>query len=77
MKPNVLIVEDDFLLAANLEDVVQEDLLAEPIGVSTVAQALEIIPDGVQFAVLDIEVRDGQTFSVAFLGMTADYCLPI
>ena len=44
---------------------VQEDLLATPIGVSTVAEALEIIPDGIEFAVLDIEVRDGQSYQVA------------
>lgn len=65
MKPHVLILEDDFLMAANLEEVVQEDLRAQPIGVSTVAEALEILPDGIEFAVLDIEVRDGQSFQVA------------
>ena len=48
-----------------MEEVVQEDLRARPIGVSTVAEALEIIPDGIRFAVLDIEVRDGQSFAVA------------
>ena len=65
MKPHVLILEDDFLMAANLEEVVQEDLRAKPIGVSTVTEALEIIPDGIVFAVLDIEVRDGQSYQVA------------
>ena len=65
MKPQVLILEDDFLMAANLEEVVQEDLGARPIGVSTIAEALEILPDGIEFAVLDIEVRDGQSYQVA------------
>lgn len=64
MKPHVLILEDDFLIAANLEDVVQEDLLAEPISVSTVAEALTIIPD-IEFALLDVEVRDGNSYKVA------------
>jgi DNA-binding LytR/AlgR family response regulator len=65
MKPHVLIVEDDFLLAANLEDIVQQDLNAEPIGVSTVSEALKIIPDNLALAFLDIEVRDGKSYPVA------------
>lgn len=44
MKSHVLSLEDDFLLAAHLEEVVQDDLNANAIGVSTVAAALEIIP---------------------------------
>ena len=65
MKPHVLILEDDFLLAANLEELVQDDLHAEPIGVSTVAEALQILPDDVDFALIDIEVRDGKSYPVA------------
>ena len=47
MKPHVLILEDDFLSAALLEEVVQDDLNAQPIGVSTVEEALKILPDDV------------------------------
>jgi DNA-binding LytR/AlgR family response regulator len=65
MKPHVLILEDDFLLAANLEEVVQEDLKATSIGVSTVAEALKIIPDDIALAFIDIEVRDGKSYPVA------------
>ena len=65
MKPHVLILEDDFLLAANLEEVVQDDLHADPIGVSTVSEALKIIPDDIALAFLDIEVRDGKSYPVA------------
>jgi two-component SAPR family response regulator len=65
MKPHVLILEDDFLSAAHLEEVVQDDLNAQPIGVSTVAEALKILPDDVNLALLDIEVRDGKSYSVA------------
>ena len=65
MKPHVLILEDDFLLAANLEELVQDDLNAEPIGVSTVAEALKVLPDEVDLALIDIEVRDGKSYKVA------------
>jgi two-component SAPR family response regulator len=65
MKPHVLILEDDFLLAAHMEEIVQDDLNGEPIGVSTVAEALEIIPDDIVMAFLDIEVRDGKSYPVA------------
>jgi DNA-binding LytR/AlgR family response regulator len=65
MKPLVLILEDDFLIAANLEDVVQDDLDAEPIGVSTVSEALTIIPGDIALAFLNIEVRDGKSYAVA------------
>ena len=65
MKPHVLILEDDFLQAAHLEDVVQEDLKGQAIGVSTVFDALKSIPDGLALAFLDIEVRDGLSYAVA------------
>jgi two-component SAPR family response regulator len=65
MKPHVLILEDDFLMAANLGEVVQEDLNAEPIGVSSVAEALNILPDAVDLALIDIELRDGKSYPVA------------
>ena len=65
MKSHVLILEDDFLQAANLEVVVQYDLDGDPIGVSTVSEALQIIPDDIALALLDIEVRDGKSYPVA------------
>jgi two-component SAPR family response regulator len=65
MKPHVLILEDDFLLAANLEELVQGDLNAEPISASTVAEALKILPDDVDLALIDIKVRDGKSYQVA------------
>jgi two-component SAPR family response regulator len=52
-------------LAANLEELVQDDLNAEPIGVSTVAEALKVLPDAVDLALIDIEVRDGKSYKVA------------
>ena len=65
MKPHVLIVEDNYLLAANLIEVVQQDLDAEPVAVATVSEALKIIPDDLSIALLDIEVRDGKTYAAA------------
>ena len=62
MKPHVLIVEDDFLQAANLAEVVQQDLDAEPLAVSSVSEALKIIPDNLE---LDIEVVDGKSYPAA------------
>ena len=65
MKPNVLIVEDDFLLATNLAEVVQEELDAEPLLASSVAEALLIIPDHLALAFLDIEILDGKSYPIA------------
>ena len=65
MKPHVLIVEDNFLLAAHLIDVVKEDLAAEPLTATSVSVALGIIPDDIVFAFLDIEVADGKTYPAA------------
>jgi len=65
MKPHVLIVEDDFLQAANLAEVVQQDLEAEPLAVATVSEALKIIPDNIELAILDVEVMDGKSYPAA------------
>lgn len=65
MKPHVLIVEDDFLQSANLAEVVQQDLDAEPLAVSSVSEALKIIPDNIELAILDIEVVDGKSYPAA------------
>lgn len=65
MKPHVLIVEDDFLQAANLAEVVQQDLAAQPLAVSTVSEAMKVIPDNIKLAILDIEVMDGKSYPAA------------
>ena len=38
MKPHVLILEDNYFLAENLAEIVQQDLDGEPVAVSTVAE---------------------------------------
>ena len=65
MKPHVLILEDNFLLAQDLSEVVQQELGGEPVPVATVAEALEIIPDHIDFAFLDVELSVGTSFPVA------------
>ena len=65
MKPQVLIVEDNFLLTLNLAEVVQQDLDAEPVFASSVSEALKIDPHGIDLAFLDIEVLDGKSYPVA------------
>lgn len=65
MKPHVLILEDNFLLAENLAEIVQQDLNGEPTSVSTVSEALKIIPDDIALAFLDIDLLDGNSFPAA------------
>jgi two-component SAPR family response regulator len=65
MKPIVLIVEDNIILAFELADMVKDELHAEPVVVSKVAEALEIDPESLAFAFLDINVMDGKTYPVA------------
>lgn len=65
MKPHVLILEDNFLLAENLAEIVQEDLKGEPRPVCTVSEALKIIPDDIALAFLDIELLDGKSYPAA------------
>ena len=65
MKPHVLIVEDDFIQAANLAEVVQQDLDAEPLTVASVSEALKVIPDKLELAILDIELEDGKSYPAA------------
>lgn len=65
MKPIVLILEDNILLAFDLADMVRDELAGEPVVVSSVAAALEIEPESLAFAFLDINVVDGKTYPVA------------
>lgn len=65
MKPHVLIMEDNFLLAQDLSEVVEQELGGDPVAVSTVAEALKIIPDHFEFAFLDIELSDGVSYPAA------------
>jgi DNA-binding LytR/AlgR family response regulator len=65
MKPRVLILEDNFLLAENLAEIVEQDLKGKPLAVSTVAEALKCISDDIALAFLDIESLDGKSYPAA------------
>lgn len=65
MKPRVLIVEDNHLLAADLAELVQQYLDAEPVHVASVKEALPMVTAEIALAFLDIEVLNGQSFPVA------------
>ncbi len=65
MTCKILIVEDNFLLAEELAELVQHQLNAIPVTTSTAKAAIELIPDAITLAFLDIEVLDGTTYPVA------------
>jgi DNA-binding LytR/AlgR family response regulator len=65
MTAKILIVEDNFLLAAELSELVQHELNATPVTTSTAKAAIDLLPDTITLAFLDIEVLDGTTYPVA------------
>src|SRR5262245_28636029 len=65
MTPHILIVEDDPLIAMDLEAIVLE-AGAMPLCCATVREALTLAERATfALALLDIDVRDGNTFPVA------------
>ncbi len=67
MKLHVLIVEDNFFLAEELRHFVQDALLGVATTTNKASTAIDLIPDGIELAFLDIEVLDGNTYPVARL----------
>jgi CheY-like chemotaxis protein len=65
VKPNVLIVEDNAILGLDMLEVVRKELLAEPVLVTCVADAITIIPGSFDLALLDINLLDGKSYPVA------------
>ncbi|HEX7108584.1 MAG TPA: hypothetical protein VF224_05025 [Aestuariivirga sp.] len=65
MKPQVLILEDNNLLAENLADLVKADLGGEALITPSVEDAVKLIPDHIVLAYLDIEVLDGLSYPAA------------
>lgn len=65
MKPNVLIVEDNFLLCADIADLVADRLNATPVTADSIAKAMKLVCDDIAFAFLDIDVSDGESYPVA------------
>ena len=61
MKPKILIVEDEILIASELEAIL-EDLGYEPIGIATdTRSALKLAERAPDLALVDLNLRDGPT----------------
>jgi len=65
MRKNVLIVEDDPLLAWASASVIEDEFGVTPTTVDSTSAAMPLLDDGVDLALLDIEVVDGLTFPLA------------
>jgi DNA-binding LytR/AlgR family response regulator len=61
----VLIVEDEPMVAMDLELTVKEVIAAEIVVVSSVSGARRAMAAPLDFVFLDIEVTDGKTFEIA------------
>jgi hypothetical protein len=61
----VLLVEDEILVAMDLENTITEIALAEVIIKPSVRSAEEIVNEPFDFAFLDINVTNGETFGIA------------
>jgi CheY-like chemotaxis protein len=61
----ILIVEDERMLAIDLEDIVNGLMEAEVVIVPSVSEAREALSGEIAFAFLDVNVTGGTTFSLA------------
>ncbi len=64
-RPRVLIVEDEPMVAMDLEATVREIISAEVVVVASVSGARRAMAAPLDFAFLNIEVTDGKTFEIA------------
>jgi DNA-binding response OmpR family regulator len=73
MARTVLIVEDEILVAASLEATV-EDLGYEPVGIAPdAATALELAAQRPDIALVDLNLRDGETGASVGARLAAEY----
>ena len=63
--PHILIVEDDMMIAHDLEFIVLDAINATTTVVSSIEGAMARVADDIDFAFLDIDVRDGKTYGLA------------
>ena len=63
--PRVLIVEDEPMVAMDLESIVLGVIAADVVVVASVSGARQAMAAPLDFALLDIEVTDGKTFEIA------------
>jgi CheY-like chemotaxis protein len=66
-KRRVLIVEDDVVIAYDLESIVADAVGAEVVVSRSVARAKTLIEQTLDLALLDVDVTNGKTFEVAKL----------
>lgn len=66
-KRRILIVEDDFFIAADLEAIASKAVDAEVVCSRSVACAKKLVHHSLDIALLDIDVTNGKTFEVATL----------
>jgi CheY-like chemotaxis protein len=66
-KRRVLIVEDEVLIALDLESIVADTIDAEVLLSRSVARAKNLIEQSIDLALLDVDVTNGKTFEVAML----------
>ncbi|MFN3672904.1 MAG: PAS domain-containing protein [Bosea sp. (in: a-proteobacteria)] len=67
MSNRILILEDELLVALDLEYLMEENVAgAKPILAGSVAQARQAVADGIDVAILDIDVLDGKSFPLAY-----------
>lgn len=57
----ILILEDEPIIALDLEDIVASSTHADCILASTIEEGLACIEEGVDFAMLDVKLGEGQT----------------
>jgi CheY-like chemotaxis protein len=68
MKPlRILIVEDEPLVAMNLKEMVDELVTATVVIEPSVAATKEALRKAVDFAFLDVQVTNGETFEIAHI----------
>jgi len=65
IRKNVLIVEDDPLVAQATAMMIESELQCDVLLAPSIAKALELIDDRVGLALLDVEVADGLTYQLA------------
>lgn len=65
MDQNILIVEDDEVVADHLASLVRDQLGCVPVVASTSAGAFAVADGGCAFGFLDVKVADGEIFPLA------------
>lgn len=67
MSNRILILEDELLVALDLEYLMEDHIPgAQPVLAASVAQARQALADGVDVAILDVDVADGKSFPLAY-----------